>query len=423
MLIVDLAQFHSFRVGSQYNYVPMYGDTALRGTQVDTGTITSATSVAPSVGRIVVELSPARGNYNFGEVALYDFNGNYVGIVVNAERLSKFNSVSATPNTIVVEILHIQYLDEFSLIPFWHVSTGAPIVWAYDAAVAGGYVGDLESWALGLLSGAPSLLGSSGSNHADFSQVSDFDPSQFDHFRLGTGTNYTPSPSDSDVRGDVVYVGDITRHETIGNRAYRVIVELDSTVGDFEFGEIGLYKSTGELICLSVTSQVLNKVQSAGADPGNAITIEVYFIYDYGRFESKVVYSVGYPAPPPAPGVIPDRILATRQADIALGGHRIVRSQLGLASYASVDTVTHGDDVLGMTTEAVSAGAPVEILVSGRSTEPSWNWAPGELLFLGVDGQMVQTPVANPAFDLVVGFAETATTIFIKIGDPIYHEE
>jgi hypothetical protein len=113
--------------------------------------------------------------------------------------------------------------------------------------------------------------------------------------------------------------------------------------------------------------------------------------------------------------------VVTRVAGTALGGHLIVRSAGGLAMYADAGTEAHGDDVLGLTLGAVAAGAPVEILTGGPITEPSWAWTPGQPVMLGSDGVLVQSSIGDPAFDLVVGFAETPTTVFINIGTPIYY--
>ncbi|MDQ3273740.1 MAG: hypothetical protein M3Q39_01590 [Actinomycetota bacterium] len=108
----------------------------------------------------------------------------------------------------------------------------------------------------------------------------------------------------------------------------------------------------------------------------------------------------------------------------ALGGHRIVRATgASGAGYADANTVTHGDDVLGMTLGAVSLNAAVSIAANGQEvTEPSWSWTPLEPLFLGLGGLMTQTPPddTTAAFSLVVGFATSPTSVLIRIGRPVY---
>lgn len=113
---------------------------------------------------------------------------------------------------------------------------------------------------------------------------------------------------------------------------------------------------------------------------------------------------------------------ATKIAATALGGHRIVRTVSGTdVGYASNDDVLHGDDVLGMTLGAASAGAVVQVANEQDITEPSWSWTPQEPLYLGLNGLVTQTPPESPAaFALVVGFATSATSARIRIEQPVY---
>jgi hypothetical protein len=110
-------------------------------------------------------------------------------------------------------------------------------------------------------------------------------------------------------------------------------------------------------------------------------------------------------------------------ASIALGGHRIVKSDgTGAATYASNNDLSSSYGILGMTTGAAAQGAPLSIQESGRIIEPSWNWIPSQPIYLGIDGTLTQTPpnkTAGAVFILVVGFAMTSTSIYIHIREPI----
>ncbi|WP_243350873.1 hypothetical protein [Stenotrophomonas acidaminiphila] len=115
-----------------------------------------------------------------------------------------------------------------------------------------------------------------------------------------------------------------------------------------------------------------------------------------------------------------------RQADGALGGHRVVRSTgQGAAGYADAQVAEHGDDVLGITLGAAVAGDEVQIQGSGEIVEPSWAWQPQEPIFLGAHGAMTQVPPAvdSAAFLLVLGFATSATSMQVRIETPIYFED
>lgn len=115
-----------------------------------------------------------------------------------------------------------------------------------------------------------------------------------------------------------------------------------------------------------------------------------------------------------------------RQADGALGGHRVVRSTgQGAAGYADAQVEEHGDDVLGITLGAAAAGDDVQIQGSGEIVEPSWAWEPQEPIFLGAAGVLTQVlPTAETAaFLLVLGFATSPTGMQVRIESPIYFED
>jgi hypothetical protein len=129
------------------------------------------------------------------------------------------------------------------------------------------------------------------------------------------------------------------------------------------------------------------------------------------------------PAGPPGPA---GGDVFVRQADGALGGHRVVRSTgQGAAGYADALVAEHGDDVLGITLGAAAAGDEVRIQGSGEIVEPSWAWQPQEPIFLGAHGAMTQMPPAvdSAAFVLVLGFATSATSMQVRIETPIYFED
>jgi hypothetical protein len=98
-----------------------------------------------------------------------------------------------------------------------------------------------------------------------------------------------------------------------------------------------------------------------------------------------------------------------------LGGHRIVTVE---GFYASKDTATDKNKVLGMTTGAVSIGSEATVQVSGFIEESSWNWNVDLPVFLSTDGQLTQSAITS-GFSLIVGKPRTATNMFISISEPI----
>lgn len=98
-----------------------------------------------------------------------------------------------------------------------------------------------------------------------------------------------------------------------------------------------------------------------------------------------------------------------------LGGHRIVTVE---GFYASKDTATDKNKVLGMTTGAVSIGSEATVQVSGFIEESSWNWDVDLPVFLSTNGQLTQSAITS-GFSLIVGKPRTATNMFISISEPI----
>lgn len=139
--------------------------------------------------------------------------------------------------------------------------------------------------------------------------------------------------------------------------------------------------------------------------------------------ETVTIGVPGVQGPPGEDGTTGTSIIVEKTAGEALGGHRMVRITGGKAMYADARFADHGDDVFGMTTQAAALDDAVQIVTYGQITEPSWAWAPEEPLFLSQDGLLSQTPDPSMAFDLIVGFAETSTTILLDVSQAIYYED
>lgn len=109
----------------------------------------------------------------------------------------------------------------------------------------------------------------------------------------------------------------------------------------------------------------------------------------------------------------------TKTAGASLSGHRaVVLNNDGEAIYADSSTISHRDKVLGITTGAASAAAPVTIQTYGELVEPSWAWTLDEPVFLGLTGLLTQTvPVSG--FVQRIGFPLTATSLFIDVDDAV----
>ena len=103
------------------------------------------------------------------------------------------------------------------------------------------------------------------------------------------------------------------------------------------------------------------------------------------------------------------------------GHHAVTLNDAGQLIYADCLTNSHAGSVLGLTTGAISSGASGPVRVSGALAEPSWTWSPRAPLFLRETGSIAQTPPAA-GFVLIVGWAMSATTVFIDIKQAVFLE-
>lgn len=112
----------------------------------------------------------------------------------------------------------------------------------------------------------------------------------------------------------------------------------------------------------------------------------------------------------------------TLTATRPLSGHRVVKAvDETHMDYASSLVEDDAEKVVGIITGAVAEGDIAAVKLSGKLTEPSWNWIPNKSLFVGHDGFLTQTPPDYPdAFSMQFGTALTPTTILIQIEHPIY---
>lgn len=141
--------------------------------------------------------------------------------------------------------------------------------------------------------------------------------------------------------------------------------------------------------------------------------------------ESPVVLleaAVQGPPGPAGPAGEPGTPYVEFTAGTALGGHRAVRLQGGVAVYASNTALVDANVVLGITRGAADAGQPVQIQFMGLLTEPSWAWVPDLPVFCGINGLLTQA-APTVGFSLVVGIATTPTQVFIGAKMPIVLQE
>jgi hypothetical protein len=119
---------------------------------------------------------------------------------------------------------------------------------------------------------------------------------------------------------------------------------------------------------------------------------------------------------PPGPSTGSDTEVLT--AGQNLSGQRVVRDTETGALYADHNTISHAAQIAGITLGAVLAGGLATVRHHGEIDESSWSWTPGATLFLGSSGQITES-IPTSGFNLRVGYAVTATRMYVLIGEPI----
>lgn len=101
-------------------------------------------------------------------------------------------------------------------------------------------------------------------------------PPVLGNYKLGSGSNYTPTSGATALAGSVLYTGTLSAPIVEAANVIRYVITLDRTVGNFNFGEIGLYLPNGTLFALASSNTLIPKIQSAGPTVGNDITVDCY---------------------------------------------------------------------------------------------------------------------------------------------------
>lgn len=99
-------------------------------------------------------------------------------------------------------------------------------------------------------------------------------------------------------------------------------------------------------------------------------------------------------------------------ADTSLDAYKAVTFLTnGNVAYASSNNINHHDKVIGVT---LNSGTTVTVQSKGIVDNPSWNWTPNQIVYLGLNGNLTSDPFSGSIVQQI-GVAETATKIFVKI--------
>lgn len=93
-------------------------------------------------------------------------------------------------------------------------------------------------------------------------------------YKVGAGVAYTPVIEDTALHGTILHTAAPSNYSVLSANAVQYLLTMDDTIGNFSFGEIGLYLADGTLFALSALTQVQQKTATSGITPGNIIQID-----------------------------------------------------------------------------------------------------------------------------------------------------
>ncbi len=96
---------------------------------------------------------------------------------------------------------------------------------------------------------------------------------QIDEFRLGSGFGYTPSVSDTALHGTQLYSAIPYSYTIPEPNTIDILCLVDTNIGPFDFGEIGLYLPGGVLFALAAFSSQQQKLVPIGGQVGTRYKI------------------------------------------------------------------------------------------------------------------------------------------------------
>lgn len=95
-------------------------------------------------------------------------------------------------------------------------------------------------------------------------------------FKLGSDYGFTPSSTDTDIHGTLIYSGVPSAPIAVNGNLIKYSMLLDYNLGPFDFGNLGLFMTTGDLFAIGASSELIHKLILSSNDVGNTIRLDVY---------------------------------------------------------------------------------------------------------------------------------------------------
>jgi hypothetical protein len=98
-------------------------------------------------------------------------------------------------------------------------------------------------------------------------------------FKLGSGSGYTPTVFDNNIHGTVLYTGNVSNYRIDATDIVSYDCIVDQDIGDFSFGEVGLYLAGGTLFALATFDAIQPKRKATPTSPGNSINVQAKLVF------------------------------------------------------------------------------------------------------------------------------------------------
>jgi Phage tail-collar fibre protein/Chaperone of endosialidase len=95
-------------------------------------------------------------------------------------------------------------------------------------------------------------------------------------FKVGSAYGYNPNKSDTALHGSVLYTANITSFSTASDGSLVVNCVIDVNAGPFDFGEVGIYTTSGVLFALMALPEVEHKYSALGSNVASTFTFQCY---------------------------------------------------------------------------------------------------------------------------------------------------
>lgn len=94
-------------------------------------------------------------------------------------------------------------------------------------------------------------------------------------FKVGTSVNYTPTTTETALHGSILYTGTVQDVQVINVNKVKITVVLGQTVGDFSFGEVGVYLDNGDLFAIGSLPSLQAKRATTPSQVGDIVKLEI----------------------------------------------------------------------------------------------------------------------------------------------------